>query len=212
MRNTSMMVVVLVALGAGGMGAQQGTRTPNMKVTAEAVTSGSGQDSPGDASRAAGDLGQRDDHGLARERGGAHETSARRHERMDVYAFKPGAVCWRRPRRSHVRRSVVLGPPRSLDDQERSTPDHGRHRLHAAWRQGCEQYRPLCDGSNRHNNWIVSPPHIMIAVPNPQQLDAFTTDPHSGGPWVMWKGTPYAHLMVPTAAMAKPMTNDEANV
>ena len=21
-------------------------------------------------------------------------------------------------------------------------------------------------------------------------------DPKSGGPWVMWKGTPYAHLMV----------------
>ena len=36
MRNTSMMAVVLVALGAGGMAAQQGTRTPNMKVTAEA--------------------------------------------------------------------------------------------------------------------------------------------------------------------------------
>ena len=33
------------------------------------------------------------------------------------------------------------------------------------------------------------------------------TDPHSGGPWVMWRGTPYAHLMVPTAAMAKPVTN-----
>jgi hypothetical protein len=24
-----------------------------------------------------------------------------------------------------------------------------------------------------------------------------------GGPWVMWKGTPYAHIMVPTASMAK---------
>ncbi len=25
----------------------------------------------------------------------------------------------------------------------------------------------------------------------------FSTDPHNGGPYVMWKGTPYAHLMVP---------------
>jgi hypothetical protein len=25
------------------------------------------------------------------------------------------------------------------------------------------------------------------------------TDPKSGGPWVMWKGTPYAHLMVPVS-------------
>jgi len=26
------------------------------------------------------------------------------------------------------------------------------------------------------------------------------TDPKSGGPWVMWKGTPYAHVMVPVSA------------
>jgi len=30
-------------------------------------------------------------------------------------------------------------------------------------------------------------------------LDAFSTDPKNGGPWVMWKGTPYAHLMVPVS-------------
>ena len=28
-------------------------------------------------------------------------------------------------------------------------------------------------------------------------LDAFPTDPQAGGPYVMWKGTPYAHIMVP---------------
>jgi len=43
----------------------------------------------------------------------------------------------------------------------------------------------------------------MIAVPDPKQLDAFPSDPHAGGPWVMWKGTKYAHLMVPIAAMPK---------
>ena len=73
--------------------------------------------------------------------------------------------------------------------------------------KGASNTDPFAMAPTANNNWIVSPPHIMIAVPNPQQLDAFTTDPHSGGPWVMWKGTPYAHLMVPTAAMAKPMTN-----
>ena len=73
--------------------------------------------------------------------------------------------------------------------------------------KGASNTDPFAMAPTATNNWTVSPPHIMIAVPNPQQLDAFTTDPHSGGPWVMWKGTPYAHLMVPTAAMAKPMTN-----
>jgi hypothetical protein len=47
----------------------------------------------------------------------------------------------------------------------------------------------------------------MLAVPNPQQLEVFTADPRSGGPWVMWKGTAYAHSMIPTTAVAKPMTN-----
>jgi hypothetical protein len=35
------------------------------------------------------------------------------------------------------------------------------------------------------------------------QLAALPTDWHTGGPWVMWKGTKYAQIMVPTAAMAK---------
>jgi hypothetical protein len=46
-------------------------------------------------------------------------------------------------------------------------------------------------------DWLISPPHLMIL--SPQQLDpaVFSTDPHSGGPWIMWAGTPYEHLMVP---------------
>ena len=34
------------------------------------------------------------------------------------------------------------------------------------------------------------------ALPDPKLLDALPTDPHAGGPFVMWKGTPYAHVMV----------------
>jgi hypothetical protein len=47
--------------------------------------------------------------------------------------------------------------------------------------------------------WVNSPPHVMF-IPGPgQKLDPaiFSTDPHSGGPWIMFPGTPYAHLMVP---------------
>jgi len=53
------------------------------------------------------------------------------------------------------------------------------------------------------NQWVVSPPHVMLVLPNPQQLDAFPSDPNAGGPWVMWKGTKYAHLMIPTSSMPK---------
>ena len=43
----------------------------------------------------------------------------------------------------------------------------------------------------------------MILTPDANQLATLPTDWHNGGPWVMWKGTKYAHIMVPMAAMAK---------
>jgi hypothetical protein len=47
------------------------------------------------------------------------------------------------------------------------------------------------------DEWIASGPHIMVLPPDPALLSAFPTDPKNGGPYVMWQGTPYAHLMVP---------------
>ena len=49
-------------------------------------------------------------------------------------------------------------------------------------------------------DWVLSGPHVMIIVPDTKMLDALPTDPHSGGPWVMFKGTPYAHIMMPAAS------------
>jgi hypothetical protein len=45
--------------------------------------------------------------------------------------------------------------------------------------------------------WVDTGPHIMVLPTDVAMLDAFTTDHNQGGPYVMWKGTPYAHLMVP---------------
>ena len=47
------------------------------------------------------------------------------------------------------------------------------------------------------DDWVVSGPHLMIIVPDPATLEVISTDPENGGPYVMWKGTPYAHIMVP---------------
>ena len=47
------------------------------------------------------------------------------------------------------------------------------------------------------DDWVVSGPHLMIIVPDPATLEGISTDPFNGGPFVMWKGTPYAHIMVP---------------
>jgi hypothetical protein len=37
----------------------------------------------------------------------------------------------------------------------------------------------------------------MVLVPDPARLEGIPTDPNSGGAYVMWKGTPYAHIMIP---------------
>ena len=45
--------------------------------------------------------------------------------------------------------------------------------------------------------WVETGPHIMVVPTNAKSLDALPNDPKSGGPFVMFRGTPYAHLMVP---------------
>ena len=67
---------------------------------------------------------------------------------------------------------------------------------------GASNTDPFATGKTATNNWVVSPPHIMVLTPDSKQLDALPTDWKSGGPWVMWKGTKYAHIMVPTTTMA----------
>ena len=63
---------------------------------------------------------------------------------------------------------------------------------------------PYAEKATPDNQWIVSGPHVMVLTPDAAMLDALPTDPNTGGPWVMWKGTKYAHIMVPTASMPKP--------
>jgi len=58
---------------------------------------------------------------------------------------------------------------------------------------------PFATQPTATNQWVVAPPHVMVLVPDPRLLDSLPTDPHAGGAWVMYKGTPYAHIMVPLA-------------
>jgi len=68
---------------------------------------------------------------------------------------------------------------------------------------GASNTDPYAEKATADNQWIISGPHVMILTPDATLLDSLPTDPNSGGPWVMWKGTKYAHIMVPTAAMPK---------
>lgn len=51
--------------------------------------------------------------------------------------------------------------------------------------------------------WVDTGPHVMIVIPNVRGLSGLPTDPASGGPYIMWQNTPYAHVMVPTAAASQ---------
>jgi len=65
--------------------------------------------------------------------------------------------------------------------------------------KGASNTDPYATGPTKDNHWVTSPPHVMVLPSDPKMLDAYPTDPKNGGPWVMWKGTPYAHLMVPVS-------------
>lgn len=48
--------------------------------------------------------------------------------------------------------------------------------------------------------WVTTGPHVMVFVPDVKALRGMSSDWKSGGPYIMWAGTPYAHLMLPVAA------------
>jgi hypothetical protein len=66
--------------------------------------------------------------------------------------------------------------------------------------QGASNTDPYAMAPSADNDWVVVGPHIMVVVPDNKTLDGITTDHKLGGPFVMWKGTPYAHIMVPIGA------------
>jgi hypothetical protein len=45
-------------------------------------------------------------------------------------------------------------------------------------------------------HFIESPPHFMIMWPYDAKSTGFSTTPKKTGTWIMWAGTPYAHLMI----------------
>ncbi len=57
---------------------------------------------------------------------------------------------------------------------------------------------PYAEGATPDNEWIEKPvPHLMILVPDESMLKGLPTDADDGGPWVMWRDTPYVHIMAP---------------
>lgn len=55
---------------------------------------------------------------------------------------------------------------------------------------------PAATDPNNGDVWVQEGPHIMVVAP-PGTLEGLSDDPYNGGPYVMWKDTPYAHIMIP---------------
>ncbi len=63
--------------------------------------------------------------------------------------------------------------------------------------EGASNIDPFATEQTDDNEWVVEGPHLMIIVPDNSLLAGLPTDPENGGPYVMWRDTPYAHVMVP---------------
>ena len=67
---------------------------------------------------------------------------------------------------------------------------------------GASAIDPYATTATPENKWVVDGPHLMIIVPNSAELEGLSTDPANNGPYVMGKGTPYTHIMVPVGEPA----------
>lgn len=56
---------------------------------------------------------------------------------------------------------------------------------------------PYATKATPDNHWHMVGPHLMVLYPDAKLYDGISTDPANGGPYVMFKGTPYAHVMWP---------------
>ncbi|WP_299183426.1 hypothetical protein [uncultured Neptuniibacter sp.] len=61
---------------------------------------------------------------------------------------------------------------------------------------GVSNSDPYHPNPMKAHDFIKEGPHLMLIVPK-EILKGMTDDPAAGGPYVMWKDTPYAHIMIP---------------
>jgi hypothetical protein len=50
-------------------------------------------------------------------------------------------------------------------------------------------------------HWMTAPAHVMVFPKSTKSLKGLSSDMDNGGPWVMYAGTPYAHMMIPVRGM-----------
>jgi hypothetical protein len=63
--------------------------------------------------------------------------------------------------------------------------------------QGTSNIRPYVEEPTADNDWVITGPHLMLIAPDPSLFEGLPTDPMEGGPYIMWAGTPFEHVMIP---------------
>lgn len=63
---------------------------------------------------------------------------------------------------------------------------------------GTSNSDPFATKATHAHDWVKEGPHLMILLPDAKLLEGLSTDPKDPV-YVMWKGTPYAHIMVKVA-------------
>lgn len=61
---------------------------------------------------------------------------------------------------------------------------------------GASNSDPYHEDPQNADDYVETGPHLMIIVPK-ELLEGMNDDPSTGGPYVMWGDTDYAHIMVP---------------
>lgn len=61
---------------------------------------------------------------------------------------------------------------------------------------GVSNSTPYHEDPKNAEDYVETGPHLMLIVPQ-ELLNGMNDDPSTGGPFVMWKDTPYAHIMIP---------------
>jgi hypothetical protein len=56
---------------------------------------------------------------------------------------------------------------------------------------------PYATGPETAKDWVKTHAHVMMIVPNTKDLEGLPANPAGGEAYVMWQGTPYAHIMMP---------------
>ncbi|HEY1260988.1 MAG TPA: hypothetical protein VGF34_17195 [Stellaceae bacterium] len=65
---------------------------------------------------------------------------------------------------------------------------------------GVSNTDPFATKPEPGNHWVKTGPHVMIVGAAAKEMASYPSaaDPNVKDPYVMWPGTPYAHLMLPT--------------